>query len=54
MPADCHAAIIAVGNVESAVDENREAQAAAGAEFEHSDAPLDAIAESHQSDAGEL
>ena len=46
--------IIAVGDVERPVDQHREAQAGAGAEFEHADAALDAVAQRHQPHAGEL
>ena len=54
MPADRHAAVLAVGDVERAVDQHREAQAGAGAELQHADAALDAVAERHQPHAGEL
>ena len=54
MPADGAALVLAVGDVEGAVDQHREAQAGAGAELEKPDAPLDAVAERHQPDAGDL
>ena len=46
--------ILAVGDVERAVDQDGEAQAGAGAELEHADAALDAVAQRHQPHAGEL
>ena len=54
MPADRLALVLAIGDVESAVDQCGEAQAAAGAEFQHADAALDAVAKRHQPHAGEL
>ena len=54
IPADRHALVLAVGDVERAVDQRGEAQARAGAELQHADAALDAIAERHQPHAGEL
>ena len=54
MPADRHAAILAVGDVQRPVDQHGEAQAGAGAEFEQADAALDAVAQRHQPHAGEL
>ena len=46
--------ILAVGDVERAVDQHREPEAGAGAELEHADAALDAVAQRHQPHAGEL
>jgi hypothetical protein len=38
---------LAVGDVESAIDENRETQSRACAEFEHPHIAFDSVAESH-------
>jgi len=54
MPADGLPFKIAVGDVESPVDKRGETQAGASAEFEQTYAPLDAVAEGHETDAGEL
>ena len=54
IPADRAPLVLAIGDVERAIDEHREAKAGAGAEFEHADAALDAIAERHQAHAREL
>ena len=54
MPADRLALILAIGDVEGAVDQDGEAQAAAGAEFEHPQAALEPVAQRHQPHAGEL
>ena len=54
VPADRPALVLAVGDVERAVDEDGEAQPGPGAEFEHADAALDPVAERHQAHAREL
>src|SRR5579884_2062002 len=54
VPADRHAAILAIGDVEGAIDKRREAQARAGAKLQHSNAALEPVAERHEPDAGEL
>ena len=54
VPADRLTVELAIGDVERAVDEQREAQARPGAELEHAHAALDAVAEGHKPDAGDL
>ena len=54
VPAEGHAAEIAIGDVHAAVHHHREAQAGAAAEFEHPDAALRPVGQRHQADAGEL
>src|SRR3954447_21151877 len=54
VPADGGPLVLAVRDVERPVDQDREAQARAGAELEHPDAALDAVAERGQAHAGEL
>jgi hypothetical protein len=54
VPADRAAAVLALGDVHRAVDQNGEAQARAGAEFQLPYAALDAVAQGREADAGEL
>lgn len=54
MPADRLPLEFAVGDVESAINQRGETQAGAGAEFEQTHAPLDAVGERHETDASEL
>ena len=54
VPADRHAAIVAIGNVEATVDKDGEAKSGAAAELQHPHAALDAVAQRHEPDPGEL
>src|SRR5690606_34566682 len=54
VPADRHAAIVALRYVEAAIDHHREAQAGAGAELQKPHAAFAAVTERHQPDAGKL
>ena len=54
IPANRLAFELAVGNVESAIDENCEAQPRARAEFEHPHIAFDSVAERHQPHACKL
>src|SRR5262249_48783484 len=54
MPTDSRSAILAVADVEGAIDEDREAETGAGAELEDPHAALDAVTEGHETHAGKL
>lgn len=54
IPTDRHAAIVAIGDIEGAVDEHGKAQACPAAEFKHSDSAFDAICKRHEPHAGKL
>lgn len=54
MPADGMVAVVALRDVEPAIDHHREAQTAAGAELEDAVSPLDSVAQGHKPDARDL
>src|SRR5690348_8593114 len=54
MPTDRLALIVAIGDIEGAVDQGGEAKPRSGAEIEHAHAALDAIAQRHKPDTCEL
>src|SRR3546814_17807777 len=54
VPADRPALVLAIGDVERAVDEDGEAQPGPGPKFEHADAALDPVAQGPPANAREL